>query len=78
MPLWSIIEYLWLAPSVGAGWWALRTRLARTVSKIIRVEAWDHRLRAKGVSANERRKLLTDLARRDLEQDSGRSSPRRS
>lgn len=46
--------------------WLLKSRAAKTLYKVFCAEVWDWRLRAKGVSASERRKLITEVARKDL------------
>jgi hypothetical protein len=62
-----LIEHAWLAPLVPAVWFVLRTRIARTAAWMLRVSAWDWLLRLKGVPDDDRRKLISDAAQRDLE-----------
>jgi hypothetical protein len=63
---WVIRDYAWLASLLPLVWF-LRTGIARTAARIIRVTAWDWLMKAKGVSESTRRKLIADAARRHLE-----------
>ena len=45
----AIFDHVWLAALVPAVWLMLKTRTARTVTRIVRVCAWDAVLRLKGV-----------------------------
>ena len=63
----AIGGYAWLASLLPLVWFLRRTCIARTISKIVRVAAWDWLMRAKGVPESTRRKLIADVARRDLE-----------
>lgn len=60
------------------GWWAVsvpilvylgRTRPARTAGWVLSVNMWDRCLRRRGVSEEERRKLICSAARRTLDED---------
>lgn len=60
------------------GWWAVpvpilvylgRTRPARTAGWVLSVNMWDRCLRRRGVSEEERRKLICSAARRALDED---------
>ena len=60
----ALIERAWLAPLIPIVWLVLK--LTRTAARILRARAWDRVLQGNGVSEDERRKLITDAAQRDL------------
>ncbi len=60
----ALSEHAWPLTSV-AVWLMLRTS-ARTAAQLIRATAWNWLLRCQGVPEDERRKLITDAAQRDL------------
>ena len=62
----AIFDYVWLAPLAPAVWLMLKTHTARTVTRIVRVCAWDAVLRLKGVRQHERLRLIAEAAERDL------------
>lgn len=61
------VQYGWIAVLPPVFWFVLRTRIARTVSMIIRATAWDWLLSRKGIPAPTRHELIADAAKRDLE-----------
>jgi predicted LPLAT superfamily acyltransferase len=60
----ALIERVWLAPLIPVTWLVLK--LTRTATRIFSARAWDRVLQGNGVSEDERRKLITDAAQRDL------------
>ncbi len=60
----ALLERAWLAPLIPVTWLVLK--LTRTGARILRARAWDRILRGNGVSEDQRRKLITDAAQRDL------------
>jgi hypothetical protein len=60
----ALIERAWLAPLIPLVWVVLK--LTRTAARITCARAWDRVLQGNGVSEDERRKLITDAAQRDL------------
>jgi hypothetical protein len=59
-----LVERAWLAPLIPVTWLVLR--LTRTAARITSARAWVRVLQGNGVSEDERRKLITDAAQRDL------------
>jgi hypothetical protein len=60
----ALLERAWLAPLIPLSWLVLR--LTRTAARILSARAWDRVLQGNGVSEDDRRKLITDAAQRDL------------
>lgn len=59
----ALVEHAWLAPLIPVTWLVLKlTRTAALIFSALR----DRVLRRNGVSHDERCKLITDAARRDL------------
>ena len=59
-----LVERAWLTPLIPLIWLVLK--LTRTAARITSVRAWNRMLKANGVAEDERRKLITDAAQRDL------------
>lgn len=59
-----LLERAWLAPLIPVTWVVLK--LTRTAARITCARAWVRVLRGNGVPEDERRKLITDAAQRDL------------
>jgi hypothetical protein len=60
----ALIERAWLAPLIPVT--LLVLKLTRTAVRILSARAWIRELQGNGVSEDERRKLITDAAQRDL------------
>lgn len=59
-----LFERAWLTPLIPLIWLVLK--LTRTAARITSVRAWNRILKDNGVAKDERRKLITDAAQRDL------------